>query len=195
MPLWLEDGKCPNDKRHFKRAAREVYGYIRFQAQRHGGFVFASVPNITKHTKVWADKNGKAFSQRECERILRAFRVLGILDARVSRTIHKRKYNGWQFHEHDSWAFSGGGMCEFRHWERYEASYQYLMGNQKREDSNYEQVMEQNDGADDGTDDGINDGGLEENVGVYDGAKDGVPTDVLKSNAQETDELQAATKR
>ena len=179
IPLWLEDGKCPNDKRHFKGAAREVYGYLRFLAQRHGGFVFASVPNITKHTKIWADKNGKTFSQRQCERIIRAFRVLGILGARTTRTVHKRQYSGWQFHEHESWAESGGGMCEFKHWEEYESSYQYLMGNQELSD--YHELQQQNVGANDGADDGINDGASGGNVGANVGANVGMPTDVFSS--------------
>jgi hypothetical protein len=126
-PVWLQDGKCPGDKRHFHGAAREVYGYLKYHAQRHGGFIFASVPDITKHTKQWADKNQKSFSQRQCERILRAFRDLGILQPGCVRRIHGRKYRGWQFVEHEHWTCESGGLCDFSRWQHYEASSAYIM--------------------------------------------------------------------
>jgi hypothetical protein len=198
--VWQENGICPGDKRHFKGAAREVYGYVRLLAKRHGGFVFATVPNITKHTKMWADKNGKSFSQAQCERILRAFRELGILGERCTRTIHHRKYSGWQFYEHDVWAESGGGMCEFKRWERYEKKYQYLMGNEKLKDFYLHDFQEENDGVNDGADDGDNDGIHDgtydgesaSNDGTNDGVNDGVPTIVSVPNTQQVNEMRAA---
>lgn len=198
--VWQENGKCPGDKRHFKGAAREVYGYIRLLAQRNGGFVVARVSDITKHTKKWADKNRKGFSERQCERILRAFEVLGILGKRCERTIHRRKYNGRQFYEHDSWTESSGGICEFIFWERYERMYPYLMGNQTWEHFCLQDFQEENVGKNDGTNvgknDGANVGGNDVdsilNVGTNVGINDGVSTDVFAFNTQQVNEIRAA---
>jgi hypothetical protein len=194
-PVWHEGGKCPGDKRHFKGAAREVYGYIRLLAKRNDGFVFAKVPNITEHTKIWASKNGKSFSQPQCERIMRAFRELGILSERCTRTIRHRTYHGWQFYEHDVWAESSGGMCEFKRWERYEKKYQYLMGNEKLEDFYLHDFQEENDGVNDGSDDGANDGVYDgesaSNDGTNDGVNDGVATIVSVPNTRQVNEMRA----
>ncbi len=198
--VWHENGKCPGDKRHFKGAAREVYGYLRLLAQRLDGFVVASVSDITRHTKKWADKNGKGFSERQCERILRAFEVLGILGKRCERTIRRRKYYGRQFFEHDSWAESLGGMCEFQRWERYEKMYPYLMGNQTWEDFCLQDFQEENVGINVGTNVGKNDGA---NVGIHDvdstrnvgtnvGTNVGSSTDVFASKPQQANEMRAA---
>ena len=195
-PVWCENGKCPGDKRHFKGAAREVYGYLRLLAQRHGGFVFARVSDITRHTKMWADKNGKSFSKPQCERIMRIFRELGILGEYCTRKIHRRHYSGWQFFEHDLWAESSGGMCDFKRWERYEKMYPYLMGNEKLEDFYLHDFQEENDGVNDGPDDGENDGTNDgesaSNDGANDGENDGVPTIVSTFNPQQLNEMQAA---
>lgn len=143
VPVWLENDKCPAAKRHFRGCAREVYGYLEKIAKRHGGFVFPTVADIVRHTKKWATKNREPFSQRECERTLRTFRELGILGKRCRRKIHKRLYDGWQFYPHECWAESGGGMCEFKQW-------------QKLEGSGYQRFREQNVGADVGADVGAN---------------------------------------
>lgn len=120
-PVWCEDGRCPNDKSHFRGAAREVYTYLKLLAARNDGFVFATVRNITAHTKKWAD-HGKPFSERHVRRILRTFQKLGILSTYESRMIKARNFFGWELYSHDDWAEIQGGLCEFKRWEPYQLS-------------------------------------------------------------------------
>jgi hypothetical protein len=115
-PVWLKDGKCPSDEYHFYGAAREIYSYLKLLAKKHGGFIFPGIKDIARHTKKW-NKDRTPFSERQCKRIIRDFITLGILEKRVIRTPLNIPYSGWQFREHDSWAESGGGFCEFKDWE------------------------------------------------------------------------------
>jgi hypothetical protein len=118
VPLSLDkDRKCPGDHMHFRGAAREIYKYLRLLACNHGGFVFPSLKDVAKHTKKW-NKERTPFSERQTKRVIRDFIVLGILEKRSIRTPHGAPYSGWQFREHDSWAESGGGFCELKHWEQ-----------------------------------------------------------------------------
>ena len=118
VPVNLQAGTCPNPKRHFRGAAREVYGYLTVLAARHGGFVFPSVRNIAAHTKCWRNKSSK-YSERQVKRILRTFKSLGVLGQYETRTIHRRSYRGWQFGEHRLWAETLGDLCEFKYWSEY----------------------------------------------------------------------------
>lgn len=127
VPVSMRDGKCPSDEWHFRGATREVYSYLKLLAKRHGGFVFASVRDIAEHTKNWR-KGQEQYSQRQCKRILRMFRELGVLGERCTRTIHNRLYHGRQFMGHDWWAESCGDICDFRRWEKYESQHQEFMG-------------------------------------------------------------------
>lgn len=128
--VWLENGKCPSAKRHFRGCAREVYGYLEKLAQNHGGFVFPTVANIAGHTRKWKTRHGvERYSLRECKRVIRIFHELGILEKSCVRTIRGRRYRGWQFLPHECWAESGGGMCELKHWERYDLKCQRFMHN------------------------------------------------------------------
>jgi len=157
-PVWLENGKCPSAKRHFRGCAREVYGYLEKLAENHGGFVFPTVADIARHTKKWKQQRSKCihdrlvinarphpvhaddntpcrfpdaetYSLRECKRVMRIFREFGILGKSCVRKIHGRRYQGWQFYPHENWAESGGGLCELKHWERYDLKSQQFMHN------------------------------------------------------------------
>lgn len=122
-PVPLTNGQCKGDHLHFRGAAREIYKYLRLLAQNHGGFIFASVENITAHTKNWKDQPF-TYSTRQCKRILKMFRTLRILGERTTREVHGRIYHGWQFAEHNFWAETQGDICEFKRWLEYEDSFQ-----------------------------------------------------------------------
>lgn len=138
--VWHKNGECPCDRYHFHGAAREVYSYLKLLAQRHGGFVFASVGNITEHTKKW-NRNRVPFSESHCKRVLRMFRRLGVISDRHVCLIKGRTYNGWQVLTHDRWAESYGGMCEFKEWDKFESTRKQIMGNAKCE-SNHENELQ-----------------------------------------------------
>lgn len=181
-PVWCKGEQCLNDEYHFHGAAREVYSYLKLLALRHGGFVFASVGDITEHTKRWS-KGRVPFSQSHCERILRMFRELGILGDRDTRTIHGRRYSGWQMASHVWWAESHGGICDFKHWGEFESKRRQCMGNAKCES------YQQNDGRNDGPNDGPNDGDFDRN----DGQNDGAQTIVIEPKLRSPLELQTAS--
>jgi hypothetical protein len=123
VPVSLKGGDCPGDKRHFRGAAREVYGYLKLLGARHGGFVFASVKDITKHTKNWKHQK-QSYCYRQCKRILATFRALGVLSKRREVKIHGRTYRGWELVIHDWWAETHGDICDFKQWPEYEESFQ-----------------------------------------------------------------------
>jgi hypothetical protein len=123
VPVSLNNGVCPNAEHHFRGAAREVYSYLKLLAANHGGFVFAGIGNIAEHTKNWKDQPFQ-YSYRQCKRIIKAFRALGILSERQAVKIKGRTRRGWQFVDHVFWAESYGHYCDFKRWEEYEASYQ-----------------------------------------------------------------------
>ena len=89
MPVWTKNGQCPNERYHFHGAARELFGYLQCLGKNHGGFVFAAVPNITRHMKKW-NKGAVPFTQRHCERLLRMFRELHVISDRRTCVIHGR---------------------------------------------------------------------------------------------------------
>jgi hypothetical protein len=128
VPVLMHGGICPSDERHFRGAAREVYGYLKLLAVRHGGFVFPSIRDVAKHTKKWGSDR-EPFSIRQCKRILRSFRALGILGEYETRTIHGRAYRGWQMAGHRWWAEAHEDVCEFKRWDEYERSHTYFQGN------------------------------------------------------------------
>lgn len=130
VPVWEKQGACPNPEWHFRGAAREVYSYLKLLADKHGGFVFASVDDITRHTKRWS-RLKEPFTKRHCERILRMFRELGVLSKRQTVKIHGRNRPGWQLVPHSFWTVNQGGLCEFVKWEAFEAERQHCMGHAK----------------------------------------------------------------
>lgn len=175
-PVTLTHGQCPNDEWHFRGAAREIYSYLKLLAANHGGFVFASVSDIARHTKQWRRGQRQA-SKSHCERILRIFRVLGILGEYETRVIHGRAYQGRQFNTvHKFWATAHDGICDFKYWKAYEGEQRKYMGNQKDIVTN------------DGADEGCNDGGLRANEGGNDGGQ----TVVLTPNLATVMELPEA---
>jgi hypothetical protein len=129
-PVWCK-GECPSDEYHFHGAAREIYSYLKVLAERHGGFVFPGISDITRHTKKW-NKSRQPFSERQCKRILRMFRELKILGRRETRTIHGRRYKGWQMSKHSFWAELNGGICDFKHWGEFEPKLKACMGHKHK---------------------------------------------------------------
>ena len=125
---WFVDGKCVHDEYHFHGAAREIYSYLKLFAGNHGGFVFMTVDDIVAHTKRW-NKGRKPFTKRHCERILRMFRVLGVVGNYEIRKIRGRSVKGMQMGRHALWAESRGGICDFIHWEELESKSSQFMGN------------------------------------------------------------------
>ena len=158
-PVRLVKLECPCAKYHFHGLARCVYTYLEKLAANHGGFVFASVDDIVRHTKRWSKETEGSKSQ--VERILRILRVLRILGDRETRTIHGREYEGWQFASHSFWATAQDGVCDFRFWAEFANDQRKCMGNEK--------VAFDNDGRNDGQNDGRNDGHLAQNDGRNDG--------------------------
>ncbi|MGH9739813.1 MAG: hypothetical protein ACRD4X_14690 [Candidatus Acidiferrales bacterium] len=114
-----------------------MYSYLKLLAARHGGFVFASVDDIMRHTKKWS-KGREPFSERQGKRILRMFRELHILGKYETRIIHGRKYRGWQFAHHEWWAESHGDFCDFKAWDEYESNHSYLQGNCRKNGTDYD---------------------------------------------------------
>lgn len=168
-PVKLVKLECPCAKYHFHGLAQCVYTYMEKLSANHGGFVFASVDDIVRHTKQWS-KDEKPGSKRQVERILCIFRALHIIGDRDTRTIHGREYKGWQFAPHAFWAETQGGVCDFRFWPEYVENQRKCMGNEK--------VAVDNDGQNVGQNDGQNDGHLSQN----DGQNDGHLTDVSEPN-------------
>lgn len=121
VPVTLRAGCCPNDEHHFRGAAREVYSYLKLLAANNGGFVFASIKNISGHTKKWREKSNH-YSLSECKKIIRALRGLRVLGKYETRVIRGRAYRGWQFADHVFWSENIGHICEFKFWSEYDES-------------------------------------------------------------------------
>lgn len=173
-PVTLVGGQCPCDEWHFQGIARELYSYLKLLAANHGGFIFASVDDLVRHTKQWR-KGQKRASKPQIERLLRIFRALHLLGDYETRQIHGRSYNGWQFNPvHSFWATAHDGVCDFKFWAEYENKQRKYMGHQ-------EDIVT-SDGASDGNGDGGNDGTSDGDLRSSDGASDGLPTIALTSN-------------
>jgi hypothetical protein len=158
VPVWTKSGQCPNERYHFHGAARELFGYLQCLGKNHGGFVFAQVPNITKHMKNW-NKGKHPFTQRHCERLLRMFRELQVISDRRTCVIRGRRYSGWELLPHGWWAEAKGGQCDFKHVGDFEKTRQQFMGNAKCE------LHQQNVGENVGGNVGDNVGGGDETSG------------------------------
>lgn len=111
------------------------------------------------------------------------FRQLGILGAYNTRTIHGRRYSGWQMAGHAFWAETYGGICDFKQWGEFEPKHQQCMGNVKCESH------QQNVGRNVGANVGANVGDTDQNVG----ANVGGHTDVSESKLESGLELQTAS--
>jgi len=96
---------------------------LKLLGANHGGFVFPSVKDITKHTtRKW--KNKQSYCPRQVKRILKMFQQFGVLGERTTRKIHGRIYHGWQLVDHVFWAETQGHICELKTWLEYEESFQ-----------------------------------------------------------------------
>lgn len=112
--------------------------------------------------------------------MLRELRIIGRYN---TRTIHGRRYSGWQMASHGFWAESSGGICDFRHWVEFEEKHQQCMGNAKCE--SHQQILGRNVGANVGA----NVGDIDQNVG----ANVGGHTDVIDPKFESGMELQTAS--
>lgn len=132
--VWCKDrtDECPNPKWHFRGCAREVFSYLELirSKNNHGGFLFMEVDDIVAHTKDWS-KGGKPFTRRQVQRVLKAFRLLGIIGKYETRLIKGRAKSGWQMASHFFWAETKGGQCDFKHWEKFEPCQREVMNNQQ----------------------------------------------------------------